>query len=380
MDHFHPLRDLPLDQLRRRTSIKWAEHDPDVLPLWVAEMDAHPIPAVVEAVDRAMRSGDTGYPAGPLDYAEAFAGFAADEWGWQPDPGRAAMVADVMTGVSEAIALVTASGGSVVVNPPVYPPFFGFVEHAGRRVVEAPLGADQRLDLDAVEHAYRTTRDGRPVAHLLSNPHNPTSVVHTRDELTALAALATEFGVTVVVDEIHAPLVNDGYVPYLSVPGSEEAIVVTSASKAFNLAGFKAALMFGGTAADLVRLPEVVSHGPSHLGMIAHAAALREGRAWLGGLRVDLAENREQLAAGLEKLPGAAWNGDSGTYLAWLDLRALDLGDDPAAAVLERARVALNSGLPFGPGGAGHARLNYATTPEVLAEALERMARLVRDA
>lgn len=373
----HPLRDLPIDRLRERTSVKWAGLGPDELPLWVAEMDAHPIPAVVEAVEQAMRSGNTGYPASVDGYAESFAGFAADTWGWHVDTGRVAMVADVMTGVSEAVALVTAPGGTVVVNPPVYPPFFGYTEHAGRRVVEAPLGADGRLDLEAVERAYREAPAADGVAHLLSNPHNPTSVVHTRDELTALAALAREHSVTVVVDEIHAPLVADGFVPYLTVDGAESAIVATSASKGFNLAGLKAGLLIGGPLAPLDQLHDMVSHGPSHVAMIAHGAAWADGRDWLAGLRADLAENRQRLAEGLAALDGVTWNEQPGTYLAWLDLTTSDLGDDPATVIRERAGLVLNSGLPFGSGGRGHARLNYATTPEILTEALARLATVV---
>ena len=374
MSDLHPLRDLPTERMHARTSLKWSACERDVLPLWVAEMDAHPIPAVVEAVTQAMQTGNTGYPASVDAYAEAFAGFALDEWGWTVDPARAAMVADVMTGVTEAIGLATEPGDTVIVNPPVYPPFFGFVEHAARQILPAPLGTDGRLDLAAIEAAYRTAGAGS--VHLLSNPHNPTSVVHSRAELTAMAALAHEHGITLVVDEIHAPLVPDGFVPYLSVDGSDDAIVVTSASKGFNLAGLKAAMMIGGPTSALPGLHEMVSHGPSHVGMIAHAAAFSDGREWLAGLRADLVENRAQLAQGLQAWTGAQWNQESGTYLAWLDLSALDLGDDPAAVILDRARVALNSGLPFGAGGAGHARLNYATTPEVLGEALDRLARL----
>ncbi len=375
MSTIHPLRDLPIERLRERTSIKWAEHGPDVLPLWVAEMDAHPITEVVDAVAAAMQAGDTGYPAGVREYAEAFGGFAADRWGWTVDTAMSAMAADVMTGVSEAICLVSAPGATVIVNPPVYPPFFGYVEHAGRRTLDAPLGRDDRLDLAAVEAAYRSAGSGS--VHLLCNPHNPTSVVHTRDELTALASLAREHGVTMVVDEIHAPLVESGFVPYLSIDGSEDAIVVTSAAKGFNLAGLKAALMLGGPASRLSHLHEMVSHGPSHVAMIAHVAAFRHGHTWLDGLHADLAENRQQLEHGLQAVAGARWKRETGTYLAWLDLTGSGLGDDPAAVILERSRVALNSGLPFGVGGAGHVRLNYATTPEVLELALASMARTV---
>lgn len=381
MNRSHPLRDLNEEILRRRTSIKWREHPADVLPLWVAEMDVRLAEPIAAALTSAVADSDTGYPHGNA-YAEAFADFAAERWGWQGvDPTRTAYAADVMTGLVEAIRLVSSPGDPVVLNPPVYAPFFGFTEHAGREVVEAPLGDDGRLDLDGLEAAIiHAGAGGRPVTYLLCNPHNPTAVVHTRDELGRVAALAQTYGVRVVVDEIHGPLVADGFVPYLSVDGADDAIVVTSASKAWNLAGAKAALMVAGrrSADDLARLPEVVAHGPSHLGVLAHTVALREGAAWLDALQADLADNRHLLSALLaEHLPMVRWGGGAGTYLAWLDCRELGLGDDPAAAFLERGRVALNSGLPFGTGGAGHVRLNYATTPEILTEAVVRLAAVV---
>ncbi|MCD9199563.1 MalY/PatB family protein [Aeromicrobium wangtongii] len=378
MRHLHPLRDLDETTLRARTSLKWREYPPDVLPLWVAEMDVVPARPVVDALKRAVESGDTGYPHGN-GYAEALADFAADRWSWTGlDPQRTAYAADVMTGLSEVLRLVSAPGDPVVVNPPVYPPFFGFTEHADRMIVEAPLGEDGRLDLGALEAAFLTAGgSGRPVTYLLCNPHNPTAVAHTMTELTAVAALAATHGVRVVVDEIHGPLVPGDFVPYLSIPGAEDAFAVTSASKSWNLAGLKAAVIIAGerAAGDLERLPEIVSHGPSHLGMIAHTVALREGVAWLDAVQADLAENRALLAELLaEHLPGVRWARGDATYLAWLDCRDLRLGDDPAAAFLEQGRVAVNSGLPFGTGGAGHVRLNIATSPQILTEAITRMA------
>lgn len=379
----HPLRDLNEQTLRRRSSLKWREHPDDVLPLWVAEMDVVPDASVRDALTHAVAIGDTGYPHG-TGYAEAFAGFAARRWGWDGvEPARTALVADVMTGIAEVLRLVSGPGDAVVVNPPVYPPFFDVVEHVGRRVVEAPLGADGRLDLAAIEDAYeRAARSSATVTHLLCSPQNPTAVVHSADELGRLAALASHHGVRVVVDEIHAPLVPAGFVPFLAVPGAEDAFVVTSASKAFNLAGLKAALVLVGdgprATADLARLPELVSHGPSHLGAIGHTVALREADAWLDALLADLADNRRLLARLLaEHLPGVRWGGGDATYLAWLDCRELPLGDDPAAIFLDVGRVAVSSGLPFGVGGAGHVRLNVATSPELLTDAIGRIASAV---
>jgi cystathionine beta-lyase len=382
----NPLEELTLAQLRARTSMKWNTHPADVLPLWVAEMDVPLAPAVESALRKAISAGDTGYPCGHA-YAEALADFAAERWGWDGIAvGRTAIVPDVMLGVVEVLRLVTEPGDAVVVCPPVYPPFYAFVTHAGRRVVEAPLGPDWRLDLNAVEKAFTTQS---PAALLLSSPHNPTGTVHTRTELGAVADLARRHGVRVISDEIHAPLVLSGaeFVPYLSVPGAENAFALFSASKGWNLAGLKAAVLVAGpdAAGDLARLPEEVGHGPSHVGVIAHTAALADGRSWLDALLKGLDHHRD-LLAGLvaAHLPRLAVVRPEATYLAWLDCRALGIPvtdgpglvtalDGPARMFLDRARVALSSGHVFGTGGAGFVRVNFATSEAILREALRRM-------
>ncbi|TDC73498.1 MalY/PatB family protein [Streptomyces hainanensis] len=378
--HPNPLRRLTLDQLRRRTSVKWREYPEDVLPLWVAEMDVTLAEPVVRAVTDALALGDTGYPHG-TGYAEALSGFAHRRWGWDGlAVARTKAVPDVMTGIVELMRLLTGPGDAVVVNSPVYPPFYPFLGDLDRRVVEAPLGPEGRLDLDAIEDAFhRETAGGRRTALLLCNPQNPTGTVHTAEELTAVAALADRYGARVVADEIHAPLTapDATFVPYLSVPGGENGFSLMSASKGWNLAGLKAALAIAGpaAAADLARLPGEVVDGPSHLCVIAHTTALREGVDWLDALLAGLDENRRLLTKLLaERLPAVRYRPSQATYLAWLDCRDLGLGDDPAAAFLERGRVALNGGLPFGTGGAGHVRLNLATSPEILTEAVDRMA------
>ncbi|WP_217545016.1 MalY/PatB family protein [Streptomyces sp. GbtcB6] len=374
----NPLRALTLDRLRCRTSMKWRTYPEDVLPVWVAEMDVPLAAPIVRAVTAAMELGDTGYPAGTA-YAEALAAFAAKRWGWDGlDVARTAIVPDVMLGVVEMLRLVTGPGDPVVVNSPVYPPFYQFVGNMDRRVVEAPLGAGGRIDLDVLEEVFRGLGGGR-AGYLLCSPHNPAGTVHTVEELTAVTVLAERYGVRVVADEIHAPLTAPGvdFVPYLSVPGADRGLSLMSASKAWNLAGLKAALAVAGpgAAADLARLPEEVSHGPSHVGVIAHTAALTDGTAWLDALLTGLDENRHLLAGLLDRhLPGIRYRPAEATYLAWLDCRALGLGDDPAEVFLERGRVAVNSGIPFGTGGAGHVRLNLATSPEVITEAVRRMA------
>ncbi|GGZ73590.1 cystathionine beta-lyase [Streptomyces bluensis] len=366
--------------------MKWRTYPEDVLPLWVAEMDVPLAEPVVRAIGEAVALGDTGYPAGTA-YAEALAGFARERWGWDgPAAERTAIVPDVMLGIVEMLKLVSGPGDPVVVNSPVYPPFYQFVGNMGRPVVEAPLGVDGRIDFAVLESAFREVAEqaDQPV-YLLCSPHNPTGTVHTADELTRVARLARTYGVRVVADEIHAPIVAAGasFVPYLSVPGGESGLSVMSASKAWNLAGLKAALAIAGpdAADDLARLPEEVGHGPSHVGVIAHTAALREGGDWLDAVLSGLDENRRLLAELLaEHLPAVRYAPAQATYLAWLDCRELGLGDDPAAVFLERGRVALSSGTDFGTGGAGFVRLNLATSPELITEAVRRMAAALRAA
>ncbi|MEV8504902.1 MalY/PatB family protein [Actinoplanes sp. NPDC051475] len=389
----NPLEQLTLEQLRTRTSIKWTAHPADVLPLWVAEMDVLLAPAVADTVHRAIDAGDTGYPGGRA-YADALAGFAVDRWGWDGIAvERTAIVPDVMMGIVETLRLITDPGDAVIVCAPVYPPFYAFVSHADRRVIEAPLGPDWRLDLDALADAFTAARrlSNRPVL-LLCNPHNPTGVVHTRAELTAVAALARRKGVRVISDEIHAPLVLAGaeFVPYLSVSGAEDAFALFSASKGWNLAGLKAALLVAGpeAASDLTRLPEEVSHGPSHLGILAHTAAFSHGRAWLDALVQSLGQNRSLLASLVsEHLPLADMVHPEATYLAWVDCRQLGLHatgpqdgpgmvsdlSGPAKMFFDEARVALSSGHVFGTGGAGFVRINFATSSAILRAAVKRM-------
>ena len=382
-----PFEQVPLADLQQRTSIKWRFFEPDVLPMWVAEMDVLPAEAVTRAVHDAMLRGDTGYPAGTA-YAEAFARFAADRWGASLEVPRTVLVSDVMMGVFELIRLLTPPSGRVIVTSPVYPPFHAYSVHAERRVVEAPLGADLRLDLAAIDEAMAASADAGAVL-LLCNPHNPTGTVHTRAELEALAQLAARHGVRVISDEVHAPLVFDAeFTPYWTI--DPRGFSITSASKAWNLAGLRTALIIGGgeTGADRGSMAEVVSHGPAHLATIAHVAAFDDGRGWLDEVLTGLRANRALLARLLpEHAPSIRWQPGEATFLAWLDCRGtrvaepgsvadpgyVGLSTGPAKAFLEQARVGLNAGEAFGAGGENHVRFNLGTRPDVIEEAVRRM-------
>ena len=386
-----PLSRLDLDTLRRRTSEKWRHYPEDVVPLWVAEMDVPLATPIERALVEAAQIGDLGYPIAD-SYVEALAGFAARHWDWEVVASHARPVANVMSGVAAAIAVLSEPGDSVVVNCPVYPPFYSYVENSGRVVEEAPLDEDGRLDFTELESAFIRARANsqRPV-YLLCNPHNPTGTLHRRDELVGALELATRYGLRVISDEIHAPLVLRGtFTPLLSLDGAQRAVAVLSASKAFNLAGAPAAVLVAGhETLDVIEgLRHRVVPGPSQLGVIAQSAALTSADPWLASLLVDLRARQELLVDLLAShVPDARYHPGEATYLAWIDLRALGLGSGeaalgqmeslsgPAAFFLEHARVALSDGAAFGSGGAGHVRLNFATTEVILRDALERLGR-----
>ncbi|QIK85058.1 aminotransferase class I/II-fold pyridoxal phosphate-dependent enzyme [Sanguibacter sp. HDW7] len=341
-------------------------------------MDVPLAEPIVRAVSDLVASGDTGYPAAPDEYVAAFSAFAAARWGWQVDTSLARVVPDILAGLSAVIEATTDRGDTILVPSPVYGPFFRNPRLQGRVVEPVALTADGRLDVPSLETAFAAAvAHGRRAAVLLSNPHNPTGAVHTRGELEALAAAAARHGVVVISDEAHAPLVHDGatFVPYVGV--DPRGFSVLSAAKTWNLAGFKAAVVVAGTdAREIVEsFPVTLFNSVGHVSLVAQAAAFRDGEPWLDELLPALTRSRDLLADLVaEHLPHARMQLPESTYLAWVDLSAYGAGDNPAAQILERGRVALSAGTDFGPGGEGHVRVNFATHPEILTEAVQRIA------
>lgn len=362
-----------LDELRQRTSIKWTRFAPDVLPMFVAEMDCRVPAPVAEAISSAVARGDLGYPERPT-YQLAYADFALWRWGWAPDVGLIERTGDVMQGMRYTMEAVSRPGDKVVFNPPIYPPFRQIVEHTGRVGVEVPLVAG-RLDLAGLERAFAS---GASV-YLLCSPHNPTGTVHTRDELLAVADLARQYSVVVIVDEIHSLLNGDEFTPYLALPDPGVSFVSVSAAKAFNLAGIKAGLLVASPQGEPVlrRLPSYVAEAMSHLGAIAHTAALRHCRDWLVQMAGEIVENKRLFARLIaEQLPQLSYTPSAGTYLAWLDCTPLGLRH-PGMFFHDEARVRFNFGAEFAADTQQWVRVNLATSREIIEEALRRVSATV---
>jgi cystathionine beta-lyase len=377
-----PLDDeITLERLRRRTSQKWKRYAADVLPLFVAESDFPAPPAVARVLHEAVENGDLGY-AEPSRLGEAFASFAARRFGYAPDPRDIIAVPEVMVGVAEILRVITEPRDRVVINPPVYPPFFMTIDEVRREIVEVPLRnttTGYALDFDALEDAFKA---GVRV-YLFCNPHNPVGRAYSRDDVLRIAILAERYGVVVLADEIHAPLILPGatHTPFESVVRETgvRAITLSSASKGWNIAGLKCALAM--TSSDWGRsvfkkLPVELPERVGHLGVLATQTAFTEDVPFLDRVTAHLDVQRANVQTllmeyGLEKI---RYTPPQAGYLAWLDCRDLQFSEEPAAVFLKRGRVALYRGGHFGAQGEGYVRLNFATSSAILEEAIERMS------
>lgn len=371
--------------LRAKPSGKWTRYEPDVLPLWVADMDFPVADAIRAALHDHLDRGSLGYPpfGGIPGLVPAVVERLDARFGWRVAPEAVHVMPGVIPGLFLGTLATTGPGEQVVVQPPIYPPFFSAIRHTGREVLENPLvddGAGFRFDLEALRAAIT------PATRMLMfcNPHNPTGRVFTRAELEALAEVVLEHRLWVVSDELHADLVFDGrHVPFasLSPEVAQRTVTLYGPTKAFNLAGLKVAFLIAENAALLARVKQVAGYlvpGTNTLGQVAALAAYRDGGPWLDAALAYLRANRDHVQARLAtEAPAVRAHAPEGTYLTWLDCRATDLGDDPAAALVARGRVALNAGGDYGTGGAGFARLNFATSRATLDAALDRIVRVV---
>lgn len=374
------LRAFPLSELRKRKSVKWRFYEKDVLPLPVAEMDfpiAEPIKsALQDMIDRS----DAGY-LGPFpELFEAFQNFSNELWGWNPDVSQMRTATDVGVGVVEVMRTLIQPGDKVLLNSPIYDNMCRWITEVKAELIDVPLKRNQleySLDLEAIESAYQA---GVKV-HLLCSPHNPVGTVFDRESLSKLADLAKHYQVIVISDEIHAPLtfVERKFVPFLSVSDAarEIGITVTSASKTFNLAGLKCALIITENVAlkeKINAMPISVGYRASLFGAVAATSAMSECSEWLAGVLLTLDENRKLIKKIIDtKIPSIGYRIPDFGYLAWLDLTALGLGDDPAKVLLERGKLAVNGGHMYGPEHSSFIRFNFGTSPEIITEAFERI-------
>ena len=378
---------LRAEDLWHSRRIKWQLYGEGVLPAWVADMDFPVAAPIRRALQALVLANDLGYHHLPLSAAlrEALVSRMQERFSWTVEPRRVRSLVNVVQGLDAPVMLHSQPGDGVVVMTPIYPPFLAAVERGGRRLIENPLvrAADRyEIDFDHLERSLE--RDTRLL--LLCNPHNPTGRVFERAELERLAEIALRNDWVIVSDEIHADLSYPGHrhIPIASLAPEIErrTITLTSASKAFNIAGLPTAFMIFGSEALEKPFRELPPHLLGHGGILDDAAACAawtEGQPWLDEVMVYLLENRSLVHEFLAReIPEIEMLQPEATYLAWLDCRALGLGSEPRDFFLEHAKVALSPGRDFGAPGQGFVRLNFATSKTILNEILERMASALR--
>jgi cystathionine beta-lyase len=375
---------VPLETLRTRTSEKWSGFAPDILPMPVAEMDFNLAEPIREILVALILNSDTGYLGNTDHLSRNFAEFAKERWDWIVNTKQFFLCTDVSVGVIEMARTIVQPGEKIMVNSPVYLSMFNWIKELKCETVDAPMKQDglvYTLDLAAIEAGYKA---GVKI-HFLCNPQNPTGSVHSRTELEGIADLAFKYGVYVFSDEIHGALVFDEaqFIPYLSVSDNarEYGVCITSASKAWNLAGLKCAFIITDSEkmVEFAKLmPISVRYRTSLFGAHAAAKAFECGE-WLDAVIEILDHNRKYLAAQLEeKLPKARYRLPNCSYLAWIDMSAYDLGDNPCDYILEHGKLALTPGHLFGPDCQQFVRLNFATSEEIIAEGVERLVQAVK--
>jgi len=333
-------------------------------------------------------NSDLGYLGPVPELVDQFAAFCKKRWNWEIDTAQVRIAADVGVGCVEVLRVFTKPGDRILINSPVYQNFYNWMNETKLEKVDIPfvnsgsLSGDVNpwtLDLDEVEKVYAS---GIKV-HLLCSPHNPLGRIYSHAELTRIAEMAKKYGVIVISDEIHSPLVFKGheFFPFLNISETarEVGVVVTSASKGWNIAGLKSALIVSQNEAidEVLKLmPPAVKFRSSILGAFASAAAFKDGEVWLDSVIKILEENslmvRDLLSA---KLPSVKTHLPQSSYVAWLDLTSLNLGENPAQTLLERGKVAFNAGHMYGPESAQFVRLNFATSPTILTEAIDRIVK-----
>ena len=376
------LEALSLSEMRTHRSEKWRGFPSDVLPLFVAEMDFPLAKPIQDQLMNMVTHSDIGYLGSIPELGKAFSGFAKRRWNWDVNPDFVRLCTDVGVGMVEVLRVTTKPGDKVLVNSPIYQNFFNWINETKVELVDVPFlqeGMNWSLDFENIEKQYAA---GVKV-HALCSPHNPLGRIYSREELTKIADLAKKYGVIVISDEIHAPLTfpENEFVPFLAVNqnAADVGICVTSASKAFNIAGLKSAIIVSQSLERhelLAKMPMSVHFRSSILGAFAAVTAFNECDDWLDAALATIESNAHFLKTILNaQIPAAKYEIPKCSYLAWVDVSALNLGEDPAAVFLEKGRVAFNAGKIYGPNSSQFVRINLATSESVLTEAVNRMAK-----
>lgn len=372
-------------------SEKWkeVEKEPDVLPLWVADMDFEILPEIKAAVQAYAAESVYGYTYVADSLYQAILDWEWEQHGYRFDKSALLLVEGVVPGLGLAVQSLTNEGDSVLINTPVYPPFARTVKLNDRKLVTNSLievDGKFRIDFEKLE---QDIIENQVKMYLLCSPHNPGGRVWSLDELRQVGELCAKHGVILVSDEIHQDLVLFGNEQHTINSVSETfkdfTVVLSSATKTFNIAGTKCSYA-------IIENPELRKkylhkrlannqHEIATIGSVATEAAYRNGAEWLSELKGVLEGNVKTLTSELESKTKIKVMAPEGTYLVWLDFSAYDFADDDALfdKIRHEAKLILNRGDSFGVEGKRHARFNVAAPSELIEKALARLVETFGD-
>jgi cystathionine beta-lyase len=368
---------------RNSDSAKWHKYGPDVLPLWIADMDFRSPEPVIQALRHRVEHGVFGYGVELPEFSQTITERLQRLYGWSVSPDALVMLPGVIAGFNLACRAVTSPGAGVLLQTPLYPPILRVPGNIGLSSDEMELSrqpdGQYEIDFDALEKAITP----RTQVCIVCNPHNPIGRVYQRHELVRLAEICLRYNLIICADEIHCDVRFQGHghtpIAALAPEIAARCITLMAPSKTFNLPGLKCAFAIIPNAALREKFTAVradlVPQSVNVLGYVAALAAYRHGQPWLDGLLRYLEANRDVVCRYVrEYLPGVSMGTPEGTYLAWLDCRQAGIpGNDPYTFFLENAKVALNDGVTFGKGGQGFVRLNFGCPRTRLIQALEHM-------
>lgn len=367
-------------------SYKWdAATEADVLPMWVADMDFHTAPAVVDALQRRVAHGIFGYTKVPQAYYDAVANWFWKRHHWQIKQEWIIYTTGVVPALSAVIKALTVPGDRVLVQTPVYNCFFSSIRNNGCEVIANPLtyiNGTYHIDFTDLE---RKAADPKVKLLLLCNPHNPVGRVWTRQELARIGEICLRHDVRVVADEIHCELVYPGhdYIPFATVSDKfrQQCVTCISPSKAFNLAGLQIANIISADAELRTKIDRAININEvcdvNSFGVEALIAAYNHGAEWLDELRSYLFANYQCLKAYFnEYLPTLTVLPLEGTYLVWVDCSSFKLpSEEIERLALEKGKVWINAGSMYGEAGEGFIRINIACPRQAMLEGLDRLRR-----
>ena len=366
---------------RRNTdSHKWHEYPPEILPMWISDMDFMSPKPVVDALQERIQHGVFGYPLHP---PKELCGLIIDKmdrnFGWKIKEEDFLFFPGTHDSFKLACRLIGKPGDDVLMHTPLYPPLLWAPEVVEKKCLTSALVQDQNgkygYDFDNFQEVITPNTS----LYILCNPHNPVGRVYTKPELEKISEICLKNNIVICSDDVHSELLFPGsyYTPIASIDQeiAERTITLIAPSKAYNIAGLKLsiAIVQNRKMWNLIR-SQLDNYPASALGIVAGTAAYRDGGNWLSQMLIYIDENRQFLYKFVkEKLPGIKMSMPEGTYLAWLDCRDLNLSPSPFHYFLNKAKVALGNGESFGVGGEGFVRLNFACSRNLLNECLERM-------